>query len=278
MLSGFFANQPVQTALLFGGGAAVLSAVIGVFTILRGQSFAGHALADLSSAGGAAALLLGLSPLTGFLGVALICAGILESIGVERAAERELATGILLGAGLGLTALLLYLDVTTTHASGAAITIMFGAIFAIPPGLVPVCLAFAAGALLVLGVIYRPLILASVAPELARLRGVNPRLIGLLHLAILALAVTLSAMTIGAILSTALLIGPAAAALRFAARPAVALVLAAIFALVAIGGGIVLAYGSAAITPGHAWPVSFCTVALIMAIYTAAGFTRGRGA
>jgi zinc/manganese transport system permease protein len=60
MLSGFFANQPVQTALLFGGGAAVLSAVIGVFTILRGQSFAGHALADLSSAGGAAALLLGL--------------------------------------------------------------------------------------------------------------------------------------------------------------------------------------------------------------------------
>jgi zinc/manganese transport system permease protein len=264
---GFFTNAPVQTALAFGAGAAVLSALIGVFTILRGQSFAGHALADLSSAGGAAALLLGLSPLTGFLGLALLCAGILEAIGVQRAAERELATGILLGAGLGVTALLLYLDVTTTHASGAAITIMFGAIFAIPAGLLPLCLGFALAALIALGLIGRPLLLASLAPELAALRGVPVRALGLAHLAILALAVTLSAMTIGAILSTALLIGPAAAALRLASRPGTALALAAAFALVAIWGGILLAYDSYDFTPGHAWPVSFCTVAIIIVIY-----------
>ncbi len=272
---GFFTNVPVQTALAFGAGAGILSALIGVFTILRGQSFAGHALADLSSAGGAAALLLGLSPLTGFLVLALLCAGILEAIGVQRAAERELATGILLGAGLGLTALLLYLDVTTTHAAGAAITIMFGAIFAIPAGLLPVCLGFAALALVTLAAIYRPLTLASLAPELARLRGVPVRAIGLAHLAILALAVTLSAMTIGAILSTALLIGPAAAALRLATRPAAALALAAFFALVSIWGGILLAYDSYDITPGHSWPVSFCTVAIITIIYGAT-FVAGK--
>ena len=68
--SGFFASGPVQTALVVGTCAALVSAVIGVFTILRGNAFAGHALADVSSAGGAASFLLGINPLLGFLGMA----------------------------------------------------------------------------------------------------------------------------------------------------------------------------------------------------------------
>jgi zinc/manganese transport system permease protein len=268
---GFFTSDPVRTAALVGGGAAIVSAVIGVFTVIRGQSFAGHALADVSSAGGAASFLLGISPMLGFLGMAVLAAGALELFGLRATRERDLATGIVLGAGLGLTALFLYFDVTQRSTTGAAISVMFGSMFAIPPTLVPLTALTGLAALCLTGLIYRPLLLASLDAGLAEVQGVNVRLIGLLHLLVLSLAVTLSAMTIGAILSTALLIGPAAAALRLARRPGLAILLAIAIGLVSVGGGILLAYDSYGWTPGHGWPVSFFIVTLIFIIYLATG-------
>jgi zinc/manganese transport system permease protein len=276
-LLGFFTSSPVQTALAVSAGAAIVSAVIGVFTIIRGQSFAGHALADISSAGGAAAYLVGVSPMLGFLGVAVIGAGALEVLGVKRAAERDLVTGIVLGAGLGLTALLLYFDVTARSTTGAAVSVMFGSMFAIPPAIVVPALLIGAGAVGATGLIYRPLLLCAAAPELAAVAGVSPRLIGFLHLLILALAVTLSAMTVGAILSTALLIGPAAAALRLTRQAGAAIALAAGIGLVSAWGGIALAYESYGWTPGRTWPVSFFIVTIVFAFYLLSGL-RARAA
>jgi len=273
--AGFFGNGPVQVALLIGGGAAVVSAVVGVFTVMRGQSFAGHALADISSAGGSASLLLGIPALAGFLAMAALGAGGMEMIGARQIRERDLVTGIVLGAGLGLTALFLYLDISTTSASGAANTVMFGSMFAIAPGTVPFALGVGALALAVSVVLYRPLLLIAIDPDLAAIRGINARLLGLLHLLVLAVAVALSAMTIGAILSTALLIGPAAAALRVATRPVWAIVLAVTIGLVATWGGIALAYDSFYWTPGHGWPVSFFVVVIVVASYAAAGPVGG---
>jgi zinc/manganese transport system permease protein len=273
---GFFASNPVHTAAVIGGGAAIVSAVIGVFTVIRGQSFAGHALADVSSAGGAASFLLGVSPMLGFLGMAVLAAGAMELIGIHRARERDLVTGIVLGAGLGLTALLLYFDVTTRSTTGAAVSVMFGSMFAIPASLILPVLAVGCGVLLVVIVIYRPLLLSALDGTLAEVQGINARLVGLLHLLMLALAVTLSAMTIGAILSTALLIGPAAAALRLAKQPGLAICLAALIGLGATWGGILLAYDSYNWTPGHSWPVSFFIVSLIFAIYLLTGLTQWR--
>jgi zinc/manganese transport system permease protein len=271
---GFFTSAPVHIALLSAGMAAIISAVTGVFTIIRGQSFAGHALADVSSTGGAAAFLLGISPLLGFLGLAVLAAGALEIFSTRSNSERDLATGILLGAGLGITALLLYLGVTLHSTTGAAITVMFGSMFAIPAGILPLSLAIFLAGLAVLSFIYRPLLLSSLNPDLAAIRGVPVRLIGFLHLLVLSLAVTLSAMTIGAILSTALLIGPAAAALRIARRPQAAIALAAAFGLMSCWGGILLAYDSYNWTPGHTWPVSFFIVAIIFLIYLLSGLAR----
>lgn len=265
--AGFFTSAPVHTAMVVGGGAAIVSAIVGVFTILRGQSFAGHALADVSSAGGAASFLLGINPMLGLLGMAVLAAGVMEIVGVRRARERELVTGIVLGAGLGLTALLLYFDVTTGSTTGAAISVMFGSMFAIPASIIPFALAVGLGAILVVAIIYRPLLLCSLDSTLAEVRGINVRLIGGLHLVVLSLAVTLSAMTIGAILSTALLIGPAATALRLARHPGGAICLAGLIGLGSTWGGILLAYDSYYWTPGHAWPVSFCIVTIIFAIY-----------
>jgi zinc/manganese transport system permease protein len=272
---GFFASAPVQTALLVGGGAAAVSGVVGVFTVIRGQSFAGHALADVSSAGGSASFLFGVSPMLGFLGMAALAAGAMEVFGVRRASERDLVTGIVLGAGLGLTALLLYFDVTTKSTTGAAISVMFGSMFAIPQSIVIPSLAVGAGAVLIVASVYRPLLLCSLDPELARVRGVDARRLGWLHLTVLALAVTLSAMTIGASLSTALLVGPAAAALRLAKRPGAAIGLAVAIGVAATWGGILLAYDSFAWTPGHVWPVSFFIVTIIFLVYLASGWRAG---
>ena len=128
---GFFTSEPVRTAVVIGGAAAIVSGVVGVFTVIRGQSFAGHALADVSSAGGAASFLLGINPLLGFLGMGVLAAGAWNWFACDRASERDLVTGIVTGAGLGLAALFLYLDVTASSTTGAAVTVMFGSMFAI---------------------------------------------------------------------------------------------------------------------------------------------------
>ncbi len=207
----------------------------------------------------------------GFLGMAVLAGGIMELIGIGRARERDLVTGIVLGAGLGLTALLLYLDVTTRSTTGAAITVMFGSMFAIPPALILPTLAVGAIVLLMVIAIYRPLLLSSLDSILAEVQGINIRLVGFAHLLMLAIAVTLSAMTIGAILSTALLIGPAAAALRLAKRPGIAICLAVLIGIGASWSGILLAYDSFNWTPGHDWPVSFFIVTIIFVVYLLAG-------
>ena len=264
---GFLTNEPVRTAIVIGCAAAIVSGVVGVFTVIRGQSFAGHALADVSSAGGAAAFLLGINPLGGFLLMAVLAAASMELVRVDRASERDLLTGIVTGAGLGLAALFLYFDVTTSSTTGAAVTVMFGSIFAVPASIVPLALAVGIGALVAVGVLYRPLLLCSFDPDLAAVRGVPVRLIGLLHLIVVALAVALSAITVGAILSTALLIGPAAIALQLAKRPGVVILLAAAIGVGATCAGILVAYDSYEWTGGHGWPVSFCIVALIFVAY-----------
>jgi zinc/manganese transport system permease protein len=275
---GFFTSEPVLTAAVVGAAAAIVSGVVGVFTVIRGQSFAGHALADLSSTGGAASFLLGINPLLGFLVMGVLAASSMELVRVDRASERDLVTGVVTGAGLGLAALLLYLDVTTSSTTGVAVTVMFGSMFAIPASIIPLALVVGVGALLAVGVLYRPLLLCSLDPDLASARGVNVRLIGLLHLMVVALAVALSAITVGAILSTALLIGPAAVALHLARRPGLAILLAAAIGVVTTWGGILLAYDSYGWTGGHGWPVSFCIVTLIFVAYVVAAQTRFAGA
>jgi len=272
---GFFSSGPVHTALAVGGIAALVSGVVGALTVIRGQSFAGHALADVSSAGGSASFLLGISPLLGFLAMAGLGAGGMELAGARRAQGRDLATGIVLGAGLGASALFLYYDVTVTTTTGAAITVMFGSMFAIPSSIVPLVAILSVAAVAAVVGLYRPLLLASASPELAAVRGVRVWVTELVYLVVLAVAVSLSAVTVGAILSTALLIGPAAAALHLAKRPGWAIVGAALIGLATTWLGILLAYDSYDWTASHdAWPVSFFVVTLVLVAYLLAAQTR----
>lgn len=267
---GFFDDSAVHVALAVGGVVAIVSGVVGVFTVLRGNSFAGHALADLGATGGSGALLIGISPLIGFLGVAMIAAGVIESIGISRPRGRDVATGIVLGLGMGLAALFLYWDTTDSSTTGASTAILFGSVFFVEPGTVWLVVALGGGALLLLGLVYRMLLLTAVSPDMAAARGIAVRAVGLVYLTALAIAVALSALTIGAILSTALLIGPAATAVRRSRRPGLATLVAALLGLAATWLGVLLAYDSYRWPPvRHGWPVSFFIVALVYLCYLA---------
>jgi len=269
---GFFADTGVQVALAVGAAVAVVAGVVGVFTVMRGQSFAGHAIADLGATGGAAAFLVGVGPLWGFVAIGVAAAGTMELIGIQRPRGRDLATGIVLGAGLGLAALFLYLDTTYHSTSGATVTILFGSVFAITASTIPVVIVLGLLAVGLVGVTYRPLLLSSISPEIAAAKGLRVRAIGMAFLLALALAVSLAAVTIGAILSTALLVGPAAAALRLTKRPGVAILTASAIGLGATWLGIVLAYDSYDWPPvGHGWPVSFFVVVAVFVSYVLAG-------
>jgi zinc/manganese transport system permease protein len=269
---GFFSSQPIHVALVIGAAAAIVSAVVGVFTVLRGQSFAGHTLTDVSTAGGSGAVLLGVSPLLGFVGVGVAGAGVMDLIGVQRVRGRDLATGIVLGASTGLAALFLYFDTTTRATTGATQQILFGSIFTVNPSTIPVVVVLGVVSVAIMAVIYRPLLLASVSPDIAGARGIPLRVVGVLFMVALAVAVGLSALAIGAILSTALLVGPAAIALRLTNRIAWAMVVACVIGVGTTWIGVLLAFDSYYWGAKHTGiPVSFMVVALIFVLYLVTG-------
>jgi zinc/manganese transport system permease protein len=270
--SGFLASEAVQTAAVVGGVAAVVSGTVGVFMVIRGQSFAGEALGDISTTGASGAFLASVGPLWGIVAIDLVAVTVMELIGVQRPRGRDLATGIVLGAALGLSALLLYLDTIYRNTTGAVVTILFGSAFTIAPSTIPLVALLSALALALVCLLYRPLLLSSVSAEIAAARGVRVRLIGACYLLALAVAAALAAMTIGTILSTALLVGPAATALRLTRRPGRAIALAGAIGVGAMWLGVLLAYESFYWPPhGTDWPVSFFVVSLIFLAYLISG-------
>ena len=265
---GLLSSGPARVAVLVGTVVAITSGAVGVFTVTRGQSFAGHALADVATTGGSGAFLIGLNQFWGFLVFGIGAAAFLEIIGVQRRRGRDVATGVVLGAALGVAALFLYLGAARTSTTGASFTVLFGSIFVIAPSTVPVLVASGLIALLVVVLLSRVLLLSSLSPDIAAARGVPVRAVGAAYLIALAVSVSLSAVVIGAVLSTALLIGPAATALRIAKGPVRAMAVAALIGVIATWLGIVLAYDSYYWPPyGHGWPVSFFIVALVVVFY-----------
>jgi zinc/manganese transport system permease protein len=277
---GFFASPQVHTALAIGGITAVVSAVVGVFTVVRGQSFAGHALTDASATGGSGMTLVGVNPLLGFVAGSLAAAGAMDALAARNQRGRDLATGIVLGAFIGLAALFLYLDTTLAATTGAPQQVLFGSIFTVAPGTVPLAAGAGAGALAILAAIYRPLIYIATSSDLAAAAGVPVRRLGVAYMVALGLAVALSSIAVGAILSTALLVGPAAAVIPLTRRIGRAVLAAAALGVVTTWAGILLAYDSSSwFSDQNGLPVSSFIVALVFLAYLvgdAAAWARDR--
>ncbi|SEP75836.1 zinc/manganese transport system permease protein [Faunimonas pinastri] len=242
---------------------AVVVGVVGYFLVLRGQTFAGHALSHVGFAGATGAVLVGVSPLAGLVGFTLI-AGIGMGLMGERLSGRDVAVGMILALSLGFG--LLFLHFYTAYATQAT-SLLFGNILAVSAstlwalsGLGLLCLA-------ALAVLARPLLFATLQPELAEARGVSLRLVGTLFLAVTALAVAASSEIVGILLVFTLLVGPAAAANQMTTRLPLAVLLSVVFALAEAWGGITLAFYTD-------WPTSFWITALAGLIYLAASLFR----
>lgn len=262
----------MHTAFVIGGVTAVVSAIVGVLTVVRGQSFAGHALTDVATAGGSGSILLGVAPLAGFIGAGVVGAGAMELAGVQHRRGRDVATGIVLGAATGLSALFLYLDTTRSVTTGATQQILFGSIFTIQSSIIPLVIVVSVATLALIGWMYRPLLLSSVSSELASASGVGVRRVSLLFMLALAISVGLSSIAIGSVLSTGLLIGPAATALRLTRNLRTAFVFASLFGVLATWLGVLFAYDSYYWDPSsQGLPVSFFIVLIIVLGYLLSG-------
>ena len=268
-ITELLAVNEVRTALAVGSAVAVATAAVGVLTVLRGQSFAGHALTDLAAVGGSAAFLLGVDQLWGFVASCVFSSLGMHAIGARRMRGRDVATGVVLGAGMGLTALFLTLARKSRSAGSSSMAVLFGSLFSVDPGITPAVLALSAFCLVVLALIWRPAVFSVSSPELAFARGVPMGALDAIFMVVLGVAVALGAVSVGAVLSTALLIGPAACALRVARTTHAAMLLSCALGVVCTWAGTILSYESYNWLEGKALSPSFCIVALIFGLYLA---------
>jgi zinc/manganese transport system permease protein len=254
-----FQYEFMTNAFAAAGIAAVVAGIVGSFLVMRGQTFAGHALSHIGFAGATGAGLIGLAPLWGLLGFTL-AAGITMGVLSERISNRDVAIGIVLALALGFG--LLFLHYYTSFATQAT-AILFGNVLTVDRAMIVTLAALALVTLVALAAIMRPLIFASLQPELAEAKGVPLRFVSTAFLAIVALAVSECAQIVGVLLVFTLMVGPPAAAQRLAGSLWSALALAAGLALGEAWLGIAIAFYTD-------WPVSFCIAMLSAAGYFAA--------
>jgi zinc/manganese transport system permease protein len=264
---GFFQNKEVINALVLGSIVAAMSGVIGVLVVLRRQSFAGHAISDFGGSGAAISFLIGINTLWGFLSFGVLAAICMEFLG-KRANERDLATGIILSIALGLESLFLFLDTHFTGKASAPMLILFGSIFVVGYSTIKIIVFLTITVAIVICIIYRPLLMSSIDPELAITRGIPVRTINIVFIIILALIVEECSLITGSLLSTALLIGPAAAALHFTHKIRWTMLWSALIGIASMWLGIIFSYDSYNWPPyGKGWSVSFFVSMLVFLFY-----------
>jgi len=246
----------VQQALLAAALLALVSGLIGPFIVMRQMSFAVHGSSELSLTGASFALLAGFNVGIGAL-VGCALAAVLFGILGQRARERDSAIGVVLAFGLGLAVLFIHLYPGRTGTSFALLT---GQIVGVGYSGLALLSVVAVLVVAVLAVSYRPLLFATVDPEVAAGRGVPVRALGIVFAALVGVTAAQGVQIVGALLVMSLLITPAAAAVRVFASPIATIVASVVFAEISAVGGIVLS-----LAPGV--PVSVFVTTISFAIF-----------
>lgn len=248
----------MRTAFAAAAVVALLAGPVGYFLVLRGQTFAGHALAHVGFTGATGAVLVGLSPLYGLF-ILTVLAGLAMGAFSEKLANRDVAIGLVLALALGIG--LLFLHFFTGFATQAT-ALLFGNILAVSKQTLVTLAIMSFACVLVLAAISRPLLFASLQPELAEAKGVHARALSTVFLAIVAVTTAGASQIVGVLLVFALMVGPAAAAQRITLGALPGLAISALLALAEAWGGLALAYATD-------WPTSFWITALSVAVYVA---------
>jgi len=259
MFTTLLGEHFVHTALLAGAVVAVVSGAIGVFVVMRGLSFAVHAISELGFTGATGALVIGLNPVLGMLAGSLAVGAALGVLSL-RGRERDSAIGAVLAFGLGLG--VLFLSLYQGYAT-AATNLLFGSIVGVDDAQLRNLAIVAVIVLVALAVLYRPLYFAAIDPEVAAARGVPVRALSVAIFLLVALTTAEAIQVVGVLLVLTLVITPAAAAQRLTVRPGLTVLLSIGIALVSTEGGILLSLA-------QPWPTSFFISAISFAFYIAA--------
>ncbi|MFY9783590.1 MAG: metal ABC transporter permease [Acidimicrobiales bacterium] len=255
MFSGFMVN-----AWLIGTIVAFVGGVVGFFVVLRGAAFPAHAVPNGAFAGAAGANLIGVNPLIG-LGVFSLGA----ALGIGRLARRGRADAVTALALVMMLALGAAFLSQSTEYEPEIFSLLFGEILGVSRGqLLPVAL-LGLVCVVAVGVLYRQLLLTSIAPEIAAAQGLRPELIDTAFLVVIACATTMTVPVVGALLIFTLMIGPPAAARCFTDRAEVALAISMVLALLTVWASLACSYTTN-------WPVGF-----YVSVFSAAWFGVGRG-
>jgi zinc/manganese transport system permease protein len=262
----------IQHAFLAGTAIALLSGLVGYFVVLRGQVFAGDALSHVAYTGALAALAAGVD-----LRLGLFAATIVVGVALGLLGGRGTADDVVIGTtfawvlGLGVFFLALYTTHGSTDNGAANVNVLFGSIFGLSASFARTAAIIAAGLIVLLLVIARPLLFASLDPAVAAARGVPVRLLGPLFLGIVGASAAEASQAVGAMLLFGLLAAPAAAAQRVTDQPWRALGLSGLLSVAAMWIGLCLSYAVPQL------PASFAIMAAATAEYVFAALaTVGR--
>lgn len=264
-----FSHEFVRNAYLAGTFIALACGTVGWFVVLRAQVFAGDAMSHVAFVGAILAAVLGFDVRLGLFALTLAFAGALAALRHTNRAD-DTAIGTLFSWILGIGVLLIALLATGSHAADGIVTVntLFGSIYSLST---PVAMLAAAIGVAVAGAVacgFRPLLCATLDAELAVLRGVPVRLLGLGLLGLLACVTAESAQALGTLLLLGLLAAPAGAAHRLTARPWRGFLLSAAFAVGATWGGLALAYAIAWLPPSSAIVGLAALVYLVASVWT----------
>ena len=237
MFTGLMLNTWITATIV-----AVIAGMVGFFAVLRGQTFAAHAIPNGAFAGAAGASLLGINVLWGLAVFAIGGALGIGALGSERQGRRGrndvvTALGLVLMLGLGA----LFISISSEYAE-ETYALLFGEVFGVSQNEVLPILLLGIVSVVAIGVAFRPLMLTSALPEVAEARGVSTGRAEFYFLVVMALAAAMTVPVVGALLMFSLMIGPAAAARSVTARPGIALALAIVIALATVWLSIALSY------------------------------------
>jgi zinc/manganese transport system permease protein len=274
-LPAFFVN-----ALIAGTAVAAACGLVGYFLVLRAQVFTGDALSHVAFTGALAALAFGVNPLAGLFGATIAVALLMGSLG-----RRGLADDVVIGSifawilGLGVFFLTLYTSSRSTADGSAGVTVLFGSIFGIGAGQARLVALVGAAVCVLVVLIARPLLFASLDPAVAAARGVPVRFLGFAFLVLAGACTAEATQVVGALLLLGLVAAPAGTAQRLTARPYRALGLSVALAVFAMWAGLALSYLVPVLPPSFAiLTVAAAGYAVVLAVTAKSGAatsTRG---
>ena len=246
----------MQHAFEAGTIVAIVAGIVGYFVVLRRSSFAAHALSHIGFSGAAAAVLIGVNPVYGLLVFTSVGGLGIAALG-RRAAQRDVQIGTVLAFMLGLG--VLFLSLYKGYAQ-EAYSILFGEVLGVSFSAVLLTLVAGVIILVLIAVVYRPLLFASLDEDVAEAKGMPVLFLGVIFMLLVAVATSFAVQVVGVLLIFALMVTPAATAQMLAKRPRQVIIISVAIALIATWLGLFIAFY-------EPYPVSFFITAIVFVLY-----------